>query len=441
MNEKRYETPEGSMTFTPLPDGTYRMSALTVGEPNRRYWEKNERGDIVWQAHPEPFTVPDGVSVIGHLRCPILGEIILPEGVTRIDDLAFGAEFYASDTYEYYALHTVHLSQGLREIGYRAFFGCRALDGVHLPKGLTDIESEAFYGCRSLSRITIPESVTHLGHGAFKNCSALREVIFRGELEALNGYTFENAASLVRVLLPKGLRAIVYACFRGCTALTDLTLPDTLEEIHGAAFENCTSLTSLRFCRDLESGERMRREPPFAGCTALTEFFLESSVRRADWLPTAPALTAIRVSPDHPTFVSIDGVLYSKDKRTLLRVPGGLTGPFTVPRGVTAIAPYALCGCTGITAVSLPSSLRTVGEGAFRGMTALTALSLPGKVSEVGKEALADCTALTALHLPGSVCRIGEELLRGCAALTSLTVSPANRHYRAEGTRLIPLGE
>ncbi len=411
---------QGEMTLTPLPDGTYRMENLKIGEPNKRYWHHNEQGQVVWQAHADTVHVPNGVSVIGPLRCPTLGEVALPPSVRDIDDLAFGAEFFTSDTYERYALHTVHFSQGLQRIGHHAFYNCVNLDGVHLPKGLQEIEEEAFCTCVSLSRITIPASVEHIGYRAFAHCPALEKVVFQDGIRRLSQSVFAGDGKLHKVILPQTLEFIGRSCFANCTALAEIDLPESLTELGGYAFDGCVSLTAFRFKRDLQNAEAMRRESPFRGCTALTEFYLDAAVTRADFLPFAPALTAIKAASDHPHFTTVNGALYTKDKKTLLRVPTGYVGEFTLPRGVKAIAPHAFRDCVGITEVILPSTLLTVGESAFAGCTALRSIDLPGKLTEIGNGTFQGCTALARVHVPGSVRRIAETAFSGCTALPDI---------------------
>ena len=429
------------MNLTPLPDGTYRMTDLKFGDPNKRYWKYDERGAIVWEAHPDVVTVPDNVSVIGWLHCPILGEIVLPPSVSKLEDLAFSAEFFSGDTYEWYALHTVHFSQGLKSIGYRAFYSCRELDGVRLPKGLVEIEEDAFYICHSLSRITIPGSVEYIGKRAFGKCTSLEKVIFHNGIRRIGGSVFAEDTRLRDVILPESLERIGDSAFLGCSSLADIDIPDGLEEIGGNAFCDCVSLSSFHFKRDLKNAEELHRRTPFSGCSSLRAFYLDKAVTRADWLPSAPMLEEFKIPADHPHFVTVGGVLYSKDKKTLLRVPTARAGEFTVPRGVNAIAPSAFRGCDGITEVILPSTLLTVGNNAFAGCKSLRSIDLPNKLTEVGGGAFSNCSALTRVHISGSVRRVGTDAFDGCTALSEITVSPQNRFYLAQGKKLIPLSE
>ena len=436
----RKEAEDGGigMCLSPLSDGTLRVSDLTLPSDGRRAYEKDERGTVWWRPHPACVYLPDGVSVVGRMRCPTLGEIALPPSVAELDELAFGAEFVSGDTYEWYALHTVHFSQGLRRIGYRAFYNCRHLDAVHLPKGLLEIGEDAFCLCLSLSRITVPAGVTRIGARAFGKCEALEEALVLDGPSLLGGEAFAGDIRLRHVGLPSSLRRIGSRCFAGCAALSALALPEGLCELGEGAFAHCTALTSLCIHRDLENAEEMRTHSPFEGCTALAELFLSSSVTRGDWIPTAPALTAIRVAKDNPHLTEKDGLLYSRDGRTLLRVPSGKRGTLVLPRGVTAIAPYALFGCHAITGIALPSTLRTVGEGAFAGCTSLRGLTLPGGLLALGEGAFAGCTALSSLHIPPSLSSLGDDLFAGCKTPPPVTVSPANPFFTARDGILFP---
>lgn len=427
---------EGRMELTPLPDGSYRVSRLKLGDENKRYWHKNEKGETVWEAFPETVTLPDCVSEVGYLCCPNLGEIVLPPSVREIGDLAFGIEIYTGDAVQHYALHTVHLSQGLRRIGWRAFYNCHALDGVHLPKGLEEIEEDAFRTCTSLTRITVPESVGYIATRAFAYCSSLEKVILREGVTALHEGAFCGDGALRTVILPQTLRAICYGCFENCASLAKIDLPEGLTDLFAYAFKNCRALKRLTFRRALNNREDAHRKSPFLGCESLIEIRLEKEVETVAWLPAAPALMRYTVPTDHPTLRAEGGVLYSKDKKQLLRVPAGLCGEFSVPRGVEVIAENAFRGCDKITEVALPSTLIRIGDAAFRGCSALRSIDLPGKLTEVGARAFADCTSLTSVHISGSVKEIGEDAFVGCSALTDLTVSPGNPRYTAESGKL-----
>ena len=83
---------------------------------------------------------------------------------------------------------------------------------------------------------------------------------------------------------------------------------------------------------------------------------------------------------------------------------------------------YAFYGCSGLTSLTLPSSVTSIGDEAFVYCSGLTSLTLPSSVTSIGDEAFAYCSGLTSLTIPSSVTSIGESAFKGCSGLTSLTI-------------------
>lgn len=101
-----------------------------------------------------------------------------------------------------------------------------------------------------------------------------------------------------------------------------------------------------------------------------------------------PALQRYSVSDTHPTLMVRDGVLYSRDGRTLISYPQGRTGEAVIPEGVETIGPGAFFRTTA-SAVLLPDSLRTIADAAFGNALALRVLQLPAGVETISKDAFA----------------------------------------------------
>ena len=99
----------------------------------------------------------------------------------------------------------------------------------------------------------------------------------------------------------------------------------------------------------------------------------------------------------------------------------GLTS-LTLPSSVTSIGGYAFWGCSGLTSLTLPSGVTSIGYSAFRGCSGLTSLTLPSSVTSIGGYAFWGCSGLTSLTLPSGVTSIGYSAFRGCSGLTSLTL-------------------
>lgn len=95
---------------------------------------------------------------------------------------------------------------------------------------------------------------------------------------------------------------------------------------------------------------------------------------------TFPALQSYHVSDNHPTLMAIDGVLYSKDGRTLIAYPQGRAGEFIVPEGVETIHRGAFYH-SAASSIVLPESLQTICYGAFTDLRLLRVVEIPAAVT------------------------------------------------------------
>jgi hypothetical protein len=88
------------------------------------------------------------------------------------------------------------------------------------------------------------------------------------------------------------------------------------------------------------------------------------------------SLSSISVDANNKNFTAIDGVLYSKDQKTLLAYPAGKRDTsYIVPAGVTSIGDDAFQGCARLTSVTIPGSVTSIGDDAFRGCESLTSVT------------------------------------------------------------------
>ena len=107
--------------------------------------------------------------------------------------------------------------------------------------------------------------------------------------------------------------------FSSCKNITEITMPDSVTEIGEWAFSNCKNLTELT----IPDGVTEIGDSAFLGCKSLTE---------------------ITVSPDNKNYVSVDGVLFTKNMSTLVAYPAGNErSTYTIPYGVKKICAFAYC--------------------------------------------------------------------------------------------------
>jgi hypothetical protein len=133
----------------------------------------------------------------------------------------------------------------------------------------------------------------------------------------------------------------------------EVVVPDTTTAVENAAFIDCAALTRVV----IGHGVSRIAEDAFLGCTGLTHVVIgDSFIDTASpwWLyffEGSPELAAIDVSPLNPAFASVDGVLYTKDLKTLLRCPLGKRGEILIPGTTTTIESAAFELVRGVTAV------------------------------------------------------------------------------------------
>lgn len=96
-----------------------------------------------------------------------------------------------------------------------------------------------------------------------------------------------------------------------------------------------------------------------------------------------------------------------------------------IPKNVTSIGEWAFCNCQSLESVEIPSSVTSIGDNAFIGCTNLASLELSYGIKSIGNGAFQGCTSLESVKLPNSIESLGSEAFEGCVSLTSITL-PSN---------------
>ena len=117
-----------------------------------------------------------------------------------------------------------------------------------------------------------------------------------------------------------------------------------------------------------------------------------------------------------------DGFIYTSNDKLGDYVFNGCSGltSLTLPSSVTKIGCYALFNCIGLTSLTLPSSVTEIGEHAFLNCRGLTNFTIPSGVTKIGAGAFFCCYGLISLTIPSSVTAIGSQAFKHCSGLTSI---------------------
>ena len=134
------------------------------------------------------------------------------------------------------------IPEGVTEIGYHAFRGCRNLESVTIPKSVTGIRGWAFADCTSLQSVTIPEGVTAIGTNTFYGCYSLESVTIPEGVTEIGSSAFSRCVQLQSVTIPESVTKICKFAFKGCTSLESVVIPKGVTAIGKKAFSECENL-------------------------------------------------------------------------------------------------------------------------------------------------------------------------------------------------------
>ena len=93
----------------------------------------------------------------------------------------------------------------------------------------------------------------------------------------------------------------------------------------------------------------------------------------------------------------------------------------TIPSSVTSFGDYCFDSCSSLTSITIPPSVTSLGKGCFSYCSGLTSITIPSSVTSLGGDCFAGC-GLTSIVIPSSVTSLGEYCFSNCSGLTSTTI-------------------
>ena len=340
------------------------------------------------------INVPDSVEYIGidtFYGCTSLTEINIPKKITAISDGAFRS---------CHSLTKIDIKENVTSIGNSAFNTCKSLTEINLSSNITAIGEYAFYGCEAVTKIDLPSTVTAIGTSAFYGCRSLTEFTIPSGVTVIADYTFFNCPNLKKINIPNGVTSFGNFAFYQCTSLTEVNIPNAVTSIGERAFDSCSALKDVWYTGTLEdkgkitigayntglnnatwhysykndtltflvsNGEAILTgcsadangnitipntiadatvttisDNAFKDCSNVTRINIPSSVNFIgdNVFVGCSSLERFEVAEDNQNYCSLNGILYTKDKKEIICTPENqvlvLTVNYTYATGETA---------------------------------------------------------------------------------------------------------
>ncbi len=407
-------------------------------------------------AYAEDIT---GTGTCGdHLTWELKNGTLTISGTGAMDLYDNGSQFGPADWNAYAEQITeIVVQDGVTSIGSAAFADCTNAAAITIPDTISEMYASAF---RDTAFYKNQKGVKYIGNWCIGVDKQVEEAVIKDGTRWIANSAFYAKEDLKSVYIPEGVTYIGNDAFNS-SQLERIHIPESVEYIGEHCFEDTpleeNAVGPVYAGRWLiECGNNVRSVTikngtvgiagnAFQGCGLITSITIPDSVR---FIGVAAFIESGIISLDIPDTVQTVGaglfdgctaltsVHLPKSMRSLDTVRhesvstethaffgncSSLTS-ITIPEGVTSIGSGAFRSCTSLTSITIPEGVTSIESSTFSNCTSLTSITIPDGVTYIGWDAFSDCTSLTSITIPDGVTYIGQEAFSGCTSLTSIII-------------------
>ena len=183
------------------------------------------------------------------------------------------------------------------------------------------------YENKNIKKVVIKKGVTAIADFAFKGCKKLKEIILPSTLKKIGAYAFEDCP-IKNITIPKSVKSIEPGAFAG-SSIKSITIPKTVKKLGEGVFGDCKKLESITMPGNIgvikyEIPDYEYQPKSFVGdsCKSLKKIKFTTALD-INILKRVGKSGGFEVLANDPKYKSVNGLLYSKDGKTLLRIPLG----------------------------------------------------------------------------------------------------------------------
>lgn len=311
-------------------------------------------------------------------------DLVIPEGVTEIKNNAFAGSAFTSVTFP----------EGVIRIGSNAFCDCYSLNTpLVLPNSLTTIEESAFDDCYALPEVYFGDNIASIGNYAFDHCPLTKVHItdlakwcgveFRTNQISTAGHLYIDGEEIVDLVIPDGVEVVNNYAFNSFVGFQSVTIPPSVTTLGSYVFSGCNNIKHLIW---------NSRHCNFNGSLPTQNITQVTLGDEVEMLP--------------PRFLK-----------------GAAIRTLTLPQSLRVIGESAFEECKSLAEILFNDSLQTIRNKAFMSCDRLKSVVLPDAVTTVQEKAFAYCDQLQTFTIGKGMQSFHGGAYEGCPRLTHVILN------------------